>query len=377
MPRRPLADFPGKAALSAGRSNSARSPRSTKARTMQQDAPVTISPLARSTDKAEITGLNWPLLTKDACFPPADAAPADLAALTAELVAALRRFDDATDDDPFSNPIQRVALELSRRIEDGSVSYATLEQLIQYLSADGFIGRAARLKRYVGEMDPDANIRILTARIEALALPPGAETPVPFEQFRAQVEHELFGIVMTAHPTFNLSGELMELLTTLASGRAGDGTSLSDSTRRELVDHMAGLVHRPDDDLSLTREHNLSLIAIGNVQAALRRLYAIVHDVAANHYPDRWTELTPRLITVASWVGYDLDGRSDIKWTDTLRKRLIVQAGQLRHYREEVRAVRELTSGRQKSAEDRHREARTSATRWTFWNRGWRWRSTR
>ena len=148
MPRRPLADSPGKAALSAGRSNSARSSRSTKARTMQQDAPVTISP-ARSTDKAEITGLNWPLLTKDACFPPADEVPADLAALTAELVAALRRFDDATDDDPFSNPIQRVALELSRRIEDGSVSYATLEQLIQYLSADGFIGRAARLKRYV------------------------------------------------------------------------------------------------------------------------------------------------------------------------------------------------------------------------------------
>ena len=76
-----------------------------------------------------------------------------------------------------------------------------------------------------------------------------------------------------------------------------------------------------------------------------RRLYAIVHDVAASHYPDRWTELTPRLITVASWVGYDLDGRSDIKWTDTLRKRLIVQVAQLRHYREEVRAVRELTSG--------------------------------
>ena len=203
-------------------------------------------------------------------FLPAESKPADLAALTADLVAALKRFNDATDDDPFSNPIQRVALELSRRIEDGSVSYATLEQLIQYLSADGFIGRAARLKHYVGEMDPDANARILTARIEALAVPPGADAPVPFERFRAQVEREMFGIVMTAHPTFNLSGELMELLTTLASGRAGDGTQLSNSTRRELVDHMAGLVHRPDPDLSLTREHNLSLIAIGNVQAALQ-----------------------------------------------------------------------------------------------------------
>ena len=170
MPRRPLANSPGKAALSAGRSNSARSPRSTKARTMQQDAPVTSSPTS-AIEKAEsaTSGLNWPLLTSDACFPPSDTKTVDLAAFTAELVAALNRFTQATDDDPFSNPIQRLALELSRRIEDGSVSYATLEQLIQYLSADGFIGRAARLSRYVGEMDPDANIRILTARIEAMS----------------------------------------------------------------------------------------------------------------------------------------------------------------------------------------------------------------
>ena len=96
---------------------------------MQQDALVTSSPKS-AIEKAEsaTSGLGWPLLTSDARFPAAESEPADLAALTAALVAALKRFNDATDDDPFSNPIQRVALELSRRIEDGSVSYATLEQ---------------------------------------------------------------------------------------------------------------------------------------------------------------------------------------------------------------------------------------------------------
>ena len=353
MPRRPLAPVAGAV---PGRN------RPMKARKMPQDAPVSaIAPIpdvpvppapgpapepcpTSPSGRSPVADLRWPLLTADASFPAGSASPADLAALTAELGEALRRFSAATDDDPFSNPVQRVALELSRKIEDGSVSYATLEQLIQYLSADGFIGRAARLSRYVGEMDPEANAASLATRIRALAVPPGAKAPVPFEAFRAQVERELFGIVMTAHPTFNLSGELMELLTTLASGRAGDGTPLSDSTRAELIEHMAGLAHRPDDDLSLTREHNLSLIAIGNLQAALRRLYAIVYAVAEEVYPERWTELTPKMITVASWVGYDLDGRSDIRWTDTLRKRLIVQVGQLRHYREEVRAVRSLAS---------------------------------
>jgi hypothetical protein len=58
---------------------------------MQQDAPVTSSPTSAIEEaKSATSGLNWPLLTSDACFPAAEAKPADLATLTAELVAALR-----------------------------------------------------------------------------------------------------------------------------------------------------------------------------------------------------------------------------------------------------------------------------------------------
>ena len=38
-------------------------------------------------------------------------------------------------------------------------------------------------------------------------------------------------------------------------------------------------------------------------------------------------------MTFASWVGYDLDGRSDIPWTATFAKRLKVQVLQLERYR--------------------------------------------
>ena len=44
--------------------------------------------------------------------------------------------------------------------------------------------------------------------------------------------------------------------------------------------------------------------------------------VAHGAWPDRWTELDPRPVILSSWVGYDTDGRADIRWWDTLRLRL-------------------------------------------------------
>jgi phosphoenolpyruvate carboxylase len=309
---------------------------------MPQDVPAQVTSNPVISSPVALTELPWPLLDQsEAVFPPDH--PIDLGALTRDLVGILDHYSRDAEADPFSNPVLRLSLELSQRLESGELTYDQLEQLTQYLTADGFVRRADRLSRYIGEVDPEINARRLTECIRALALPHGADGPIPFEQFRARIECEVFGIVITAHPTFNLSGDLMELLTTLATRRAGDGTVLSEAGRSELIAHMAQRVHQPDSDMSLTREHSLSLIAIGNIQSALRHLYRIVYEVAGDIYPDRWTELTPKLITVASWVGYDLDGRSDIRWTDTLRKRLIVQVAQLRHYREEIRLIRPLT----------------------------------
>ncbi|NYZ10964.1 phosphoenolpyruvate carboxylase [Azospirillum sp. RWY-5-1] len=264
----------------------------------------------------------------------------DCAALAADLAGCLDRFAQGSEEDPFSNPVLHLALEITRRLEAGALDHGSLEQLIQYLSAEGLVDRATRLGRWLGEIDPAANEERLRALLRAVALPEGASEPVPFDDFRATVEREIFGMVMTAHPTFNLSGQIMTWLTMLATGRHVDGRPLGEEERADVLRRMAQSEHRPDTDISLAREHQLSLAAIANIQAALRRVYALVYQVAAEVYPERWSDVTPRLITVASWVGYDLDGRSDIKWTDTLHKRLKVESQQLRHYIDEIKAVR-------------------------------------
>ncbi|HYC01751.1 MAG TPA: phosphoenolpyruvate carboxylase [Azospirillaceae bacterium] len=269
---------------------------------------------------------------------PANAAtPVDAAALASELAACLDRFAAERRDDPFVNPVLALSLEVSRRLQAGSLGMADVAALLQHLSTEGFLARARRLGRYLGEADPAANAARLEQLVEAAATRDGV--PLPFEEFRARVEAELFGVVFTAHPTFNLSAELMAAMTTLATGIEPDGSALSPARREALVSKVAAAEHRPGD-LSLSAEHAQSLEAIANIQGALRRLHEIVLTVARRHWPDRWTELTPRLLTVASWVGYDLDGRSDIKWSDTLHKRLVVQQRQLRHYLAEVQAIR-------------------------------------
>jgi phosphoenolpyruvate carboxylase len=271
-----------------------------------------------------------------ACFPPDPAV--DVAALIAELTAELQRLSATTRDDPVSSPVLLLGLGLARRLAKGSIGPSALEQMVQHLTADGFLDRSARLGRMLGETDPAANTARLAALFETQARSADGAL-LPFEAFRPRVERELFGIVITAHPTFALTTGLMRDLGALAAGYGPDGRPLTAEARALLIERAARTEHRPDADLSLNREHALSVEAIGNIETALRNAYDILFGVAQRLYPERWQELRPRLLTVATWVGYDLDGRSDIRWTDMLHKRFKIQAVQLDRYLVSVRAL--------------------------------------
>lgn len=189
----------------------------------------------------------------------------------------------------------------------------------------------------LGETDPAANAATVRDLLQGLTR--DGDELRPFADFQAEVGRAAFGIVFTAHPTFALSAPLLRIQAELATGHNVTGEALDDAARDRLVGAALAAEHRPERRLDLATEHTLSLEAIANAQAALRRVYAIAFDVAREAYPDDWLEFTPKLLTIATWVGYDLDGRSDIAWSETLQKRLIVQCRQLIHYRDTVRRL--------------------------------------
>ena len=283
-----------------------------------------------------------------------EAGGAGHAALDREMRAELAVLRAGRDADPFSNPIQLLALRLGLRIDAGEVSWSDVEQWIQRLTAGAFLGGAGRLAGRMGETDPAANARIVRALIEGLARDPESGAAVPFETFRAAVERAPFGIVFTAHPTFALSATLLRIQAQLATGHDDRGRRLSTADRATLVRRVLAAEHRPEAVIDLATEHGFSLQAIAGARDALVRIYEIVFEVAREIWPDRWLEFRPRLLTIATWVGYDLDGRADIGWSEIFHRRLIVQRCQLVHYRDTAVELGGALSGVPEAEDLRH-----------------------
>ena len=274
---------------------------------------------------------------------PAAAEPPD-AALGA-LADALGEVRAAAERDPLANPIQSLACGLAERLVHGRLDDPALDRLLRRLTLDAFRSRAERLRAYLGEVDPQANRARIEALVRGLAIGPDG-APVSFETFARRVGRVHYGFVITAHPTFALARRLRELLVTLALGRTSDGRPLDPAGRAALLTVVEGVAHRPDPKLDLAGEHRQSMEALRNLRAAIEIVHATVLDVGAELWPDRWTELTPRLLSVASWVGYDTDGRADIAWQTSFASRLALQLAQLEGYAAAIRAVRgELAPG--------------------------------
>ncbi|MBK5256336.1 MAG: phosphoenolpyruvate carboxylase [Vicinamibacteria bacterium] len=187
----------------------------------------------------------------------------------------------------------------------------TLEDLHQRLRAEASLCLADRVAKIAGQVhswnvsENDARVRTL---IERLAKPDGKL--LPFEQFAKQAETQMAGFVITAHPTFSLSEDAREAIHAMLRARVSDG----EAEAPPATDATAFRV-RPERSPTLDEELVQSEVAVRHIRLAIRRIHAIGLEVARRLYPDEWRSLSPNFLTVASWVGFDLDGRTDIGWS--------------------------------------------------------------
>jgi len=224
-----------------------------------------------------------------------------------DLLGLIARARAGAERDPFGNPVLSVALALSRRIDDGALDVQSLGAVIGALADQAFRDRARRLAEYVGDPDPAAFDR-LAARI---IRPDPADSPVPWASFVASVCRPRFAAVFTAHPTFAMPFATAALL----ARAAHDPAALS----------IEPPGHRPGP-ITLEEEFAQAAGAIAHARDAIDTFVAALLRAARATWPDRWRQLDPAPLLVASWVGYDKDGRTDIGWADTLRFRLRMKA---------------------------------------------------
>lgn len=268
-------------------------------------------------------------------------APGDLEAELLDLVAKTR---EQASEDPFRNPVLAVTLAITRRLDRDEIGESDLDALLAGLRRRALADRAERLRAYVG-LDGDATgegstVADLAGRLVAAT----ARGSGDFETFRERVGRTAFAAVFTAHPTFGMPRAVAGLIARAASVAEPE-------KRAPLIGEAAARSTRPDPQISLDDEFEQACTAANHGRAAIDGLNAAILDAARARWPDRWTELVPKPLAIASWVGCDTDGRTDIGWWDTMRYRLISKRMQFDRLLRDLpdipatRVVRELTAG--------------------------------
>ncbi len=213
----------------------------------------------------------------------------------------LKALREQIPDQPALNPIVQVAFQLSRDLEAGTIRFDDVKALAGRLMDRAFVRRAEQLRAQIGYVDTQTTIKEFSEYVARTVGSDDDETTA-FERFKARWSRARNGIVLTAHPTFGLSEELSRRMLDITTGEA-----------KGLRGAM-GIPHRPDANITLEYEHKAVQFAIQNLRDAQEDLLNAFFSVAAAGFGERAYKLRPQLATVASWVGYDLDGRTDIKW---------------------------------------------------------------
>jgi phosphoenolpyruvate carboxylase len=253
--------------------------------------------------------------------------------LRADLQTLLAERRAAAAKDPFTNPYLLFALDLTRRMAAGEVEPDALESVIREVAADGFQDRAARLGAYLDAGDPerDMGAGALRPLFEALA-------DRGFDAYAEALSRPALGLVTTAHPTFALTEDLCLALVELATGRSAAGEPLDAEERTARRTFALSKPQGPPTP-TLDLEHAWSVRALVHALEALREARLVALEVAQSRWPDRWTSLTPNLLTLATWVGFDQDGRTDVTWQVSVGKRLQLKEDALIRLGRQARAI--------------------------------------
>ena len=236
---------------------------------------------------------------------------------TSDLRARLQQLHQQTAETPLFNPVFQLGHDISRELENGALTLGDIGSLVSDFYHEALNSRSRRLQQLLSPVEDADNLLRWRAILD--------QSEGGFDHFADRVERPLLHIVFTAHPTFLLSGAQSDAVAQAAS-------NMSDGT----VDICA---ETPRQAVTLDWEHEEAMAAMQRAQGARDRLVNTALEAAERRWPDLWRNLLPQPYRLASWVGYDMDGRTDIGWATSLRYRLAEKAQRLGLYADMLEAA--------------------------------------
>ena len=187
------------------------------------------------------------------------------------------------------------------------------------MECEALQSRAGRLRRLIAPTAAEENLACIAAINPEEA---------GFSEFRKRWEKPLIHAVFTAHPTFLLSP---------AQADAVASAALNEDPQASTVCTVPSVGPK----ITLEFEHVEVCAAIERAAAARDKINATLLTHARQRWPGRWLDFRPLPFRFATWVGYDMDGRTDIGWTTSIAFRLREKARRLASYAVSLRAIDE------------------------------------
>jgi len=242
----------------------------------------------------------------------------------------LMSYSSEITQNPMTNSVQRLSHDLAMGLEDGDISFATLNKLMNEIGNKALLNRAARFKsaHKVSRSTLHQNCEGFIDRVME------EQKNESFEAVKDELERTRAGIVFTGHPTFAISEKLRGDFIAHVEADSQDERALT-TTANALCENR----HSPDSEITIESEHKAVCRAIENATYGLNRVNEALLLEAQKRFPDQWFQLNPAPLSIATWVGYDLDGRTDIHWGQTLTIRLREKAEQLDHYVSQLKKI--------------------------------------
>ena len=188
------------------------------------------------------------------------------------------------------NPILALADDICEQLYQNKIGQEDIDLLITKLGSQLWGNQISELRAKTGA-EKDAET-VLSA----------------MDLASVDVSKTIYNAVFTAHPVFSLS--------------AKNSSKLSEMAGSNLAEPFPENAYEPRTEISLQDEHNEATSAIKNAREAIMSLHKKILKEKHSKNVLGWRDTIPKLFAVSTWVGYDLDGRSDISWLDSFRLRL-------------------------------------------------------
>ena len=226
----------------------------------------------------------------------------------------------------LANHVLLLARVIAEELEQDRHRLGDLSALIDGMTEQQFKHRIEQMRARIGVISIEQNEELWRAFLRSAIEHHMAAGNSAAQAIERVCSALWLRFVFTAHPTFALTRDGMESIVHNLTQSSTDSSLASAS--------QAIRAHAP----SLDDEYDLAAHAIATGRRALKRFFAIAFEVA-EEYESLNEPPHLSMVSLASWVGYDSDGRSDISWADNFHKRLLSRIAYLDELSDDLQSI--------------------------------------